>query len=272
MLLLKHQLTNDQTDDYYRDGFLSPIEVFTKQEAESVRAHFENFERHFGGIDKAAAYRADLHLLQNWAWSVVTDPRIVTPITQILGPNVLLWSTNWFIKEPGDQKIVSFHQDANYWGLEPYDVATAWVALSDASTETGPMNFLPGSHQESLYRHTNTFAENNLLSRGQEIDRTIDLDLCKLAPLKAGQMSLHHIRTIHSSGPNKSQDRRIGMVLRYCATHVYQTKGSDTAVLVAGRDDHGNFQLLDRPQQDFGEKESLMHQDATQKLAKIIMS
>ena len=133
------------------------------------------------------------------------------------------------------------------------------------------MNFRPGSHQESLYSHTNTFAENNLLSRGQEIDRTIDLDLCKLAPLKAGQMSLHHIRTIHSSGPNKSQDRRIGMVLRYCATHVYQTKGSDTAVLVAGRDDHGNFQLLDQPQQDFGEKETLIHQDATQKLAKIIM-
>ncbi len=269
---MEHQLSENQTADYRRDGFLSPIEVFTKREADTLRTHFENFENHFGGIDKAVTLRTDLHLLQNWAWSVITNPRIVIPITQILGPNILLWSTQWFIKEPGDQKVVSFHQDANYWGLEPHDVVTAWLALSDASDEAGPMNFVPGSHQEELYDHTNTFAENNLLSRGQEINRTIDINICKLAPLKAGQMSLHHVRTIHNSGPNNSKDRRIGMVLRYCATRVRQTKGSDTAVLVAGQDDHRNFQLLDKPQQDFGEKETKVHQDATQKLGKIIMS
>ena len=269
---MEHQLTKIQTADYLRDGFLSPIKVFTQREAASLRTNFENFEKHFGGIDKAATVRTDLHLLQNWAWSVITNPRIIMPVTQILGPNVLLWSTQWFIKEPGDQKVVSFHQDANYWGLEPHDVVTVWLALSDASVETGPMNFVPGSHQEELYVHTNTFAKNNLLSRGQEINRTIDINLCELAPLRAGEMSLHHIRTIHNSGPNDSKDRRIGMVLRYCATHVHQTKGSDTAVLVAGQDDHQNFQLLDRPQQDFGEKETKIHLDATQKLSKIIMS
>ena len=134
------------------------------------------------------------------------------------------------------------------------------------------MNFVRRSHHEELHGHTNTFAENNLLSRGQEINRTIDKNLCKLAPLRTGEMSLHHVRTIHSSGPNNSEDRRIGMVLRYCASHVRQTKGSDTAVLVAGQDDHQNFQLLNRPQQDFGEKESKVHEDAIQKLNKIIMS
>jgi len=269
---LQPQLTENQISDYQRDGFLSPIQVFNEQEVTSLRLHFENFENHFGGIDKAASFRTDLHLLQDWAWSVINDPRIVTPITQVLGPNVLLWSTQWFIKEPGDHKVVSFHQDANYWGLEPHDVASAWLALTDASIETGPMNFVPGSHLGELHSHTNTFAENNLLSRGQEINRSIDIDLCKIAPLKAGEMSLHHVRTIHNSGPNESKDRRIGMVLRYCATHVHQTKGSDTAVLVAGQDNHRNFQLLNRPQIDFGENETKIHQDATQKLGKIIMS
>ena len=269
---MSHHLTKNQIDDYHRDGFLSPIEVFNKEEVDSLRTHFERFENHYGGISAAASVRTDLHLLQNWAWSVINEPRIVAPITQILGPNVLLWSTQWFIKEPGDQKIVSFHQDANYWGLEPHDVATAWVALSDSSITTGPMKFVPGSHQGELYRHTNTFAENNLLSRGQEINRNVDINLCKLAPLKAGEMSLHHVRTIHGSDPNDSKDRRIGMVLRYCATHVYQTKGSDTAVLVAGQDDHHNFQLLNKPQQDFGKKETEAHRYATQRLSEIIMS
>tara|TARA_Y100001970_G_scaffold222660_1_gene273910 strand:- start:637 stop:1446 length:810 start_codon:yes stop_codon:yes gene_type:complete len=269
---LNYQLTENQIADYQRDGFLSPIQVFDEQEVTSLKLHFENFENHFGGIDKAASFRTDLHLLQDWAWSVINDPRIIKPITQVLGPNVLLWSTQWFIKEPGDRKVVSFHQDANYWGLEPHDITTAWLALTDASIETGPMNFVPGSHREELLDHTNTFAENNLLSRGQEINRNIDIKLCKLAPLKAGEMSMHHVRTIHNSGPNESKERRIGMVLRYCATHVHQTKGSDTAVLVAGQDEYRNFQLLNRPQIDFGENETKIHQDATQKLGKIIMS
>ncbi len=269
---MEYRLTENQIADYEQDGFLSPIQVFKKHEIASLRTHFENFENHFGGIDEAASVRTDLHLLQDWAWSVINDARIVIPITQILGPNVLLWSTQWFIKEPGDQKIVSFHQDANYWGLEPHDVATAWLALSDTSIETGPMNFVSGSHLEELYDHTNTFAENNLLSRCQEINLTININLCKLSPLKAGEMSIHHVRTIHNSGPNESKNRRIGMVLRYCATHVRQTKGSDTAVLVAGQDDHHNFQLLDRPKQDFGEKETKIHEDAIEKLGKIIMS
>ncbi len=269
---MENQLTENQISNYQTEGFLSPVKVFTNREVSSIRTHFENFEKHFGGINEAASFRTDLHLLQDWAWSVINDSRIVTPITQILGPNVLLWSTQWFIKEPRDQKVVSFHQDANYWGLEPHDVATAWLALTDASIETGPMNFVPGSHLEELHDHTNTFAENNLLSRGQEINRNIDIDLCKLAPLKAGEMSIHHVRTIHNSGPNESEERRIGMVLRYCATHVRQTKGSDTAVLVAGQDEHHNFQLLHRPERDFGEKETKIHQDAIKKLGKIIMS
>ena len=134
------------------------------------------------------------------------------------------------------------------------------------------MSFLPGSHQEELYAHTNTFAENNLLSRGQEVNRTIDESVCRSTPLDSGQFSIHHIRTIHGSGPNLSRDRRIGMVLRYCATNVCQTKGDDTAVLVAGVDDFGHFELLNRPNQDFGEKEIAIHKDAINKLGRIIMS
>ena len=269
---MKSHLTEEQLANYQRDGYLSPLTVYDQEETKRLRHEFENFERRFGGTKKAAPLRADLHLLQNWAWDVVTNPRIVRPITSILGPNVLLWSTNWFIKESGDSKIVSFHQDANYWGLEPHDVATAWLALSDAHEDSGPMSFVPGSHQEELYAHTNTFAENNLLSRGQEVNRTIDESACQSAPLDSGQISIHHIRAIHGSGPNLSKDRRIGMVLRYCATHVRQTKGDDTAILVSGSDDFGHFQLLEKPDRDFGEKETATHKDAVTKLGHIIMS
>ncbi len=269
---MQHSLDSDQQRTYDEHGFLSPLPVFTTAETAALRAQFEAFETRCGGREAASGKRTDLHLLQKWAWDVVTDRRIVDPIVSVLGPDVLLWSTNWFIKEPRDGKFVSVHQDASYWGLEPHDVATAWVALSDTSLATGPMNFIPGSHRHGLYEQENTYAEDNLLSRGQRVTANLDESQGELAPLAAGQMSIHHVRILHGSSPNETDDRRIGMVLRYCATHVKQTKGPDTAVLVAGEDRYGHFDLLPQPLEDFGAAETERHRDAVQKMGKIILN
>lgn len=268
---MAHSLNAQQRQDYDDNGFISPLPVFPAAEVAHLRAQFEAFEAGLGGKESAAAKRTDLHLIQQWAWDVVTDSRIIDPITSVLGPNVLLWSTNWFIKEARDKKFVSLHQDANYWGLEPHRVATAWIALSDASPATGPMRFIPGSHKHALYTQENTYAENNLLSRGQRVTADIDQNSAILAPLAAGQMSIHHVRVLHSSGANETEDRRIGMVLRYCATEVKQTKGPDTAILVAGQDHYGHFDLLPRPRDDLGRAESARHIDAVQRLQKILL-
>ena len=213
---MANTLTPRQIAKFTSDGYLSPLAVFSPEEARGLRDQFEAFENRFG--DEAVAKRTDLHLAQRWAWDVVTDSRIVSPLTSLLGPNILLWSINWFIKEPLDEKFVSMHQDANYWGLDPFNVITAWVALSDATEPTGPMRFLPGSHTRPLYEHDNTYHADNLLSRGQAIKAPLDESMVRAAPLRAGEMSLHHVGIVHGSGTNETSDRRIGMVLRYCAT------------------------------------------------------
>ena len=266
---MEFALTQTQAEQYSRDGYLSPLNIFSEIEVRSFRAEFERFERIHG--DRAAALRTDLHLLEKWAWQTVTDRRVIDPVVSVLGENVLLWSMNWFIKEAHDGKHVSLHQDANYWGLEPHDICTAWIAVSDAVPATGPMHFLPGSHRGELFAHENTFAQDNLLTRGQVAQTDVNDDDTKLAPLKAGQMSLHHVRILHGSGVNLSSDRRIGMVLRFCATHVRQTKGADTAVLVNGVDGYGNFDLLPQPLVDNGEQEQIRHQDAVHKMSRLIM-
>lgn len=255
------QLGADAVERFNAQGYYSPVRVYDESETAELRRQLEAVETRFGPA-KARSYITDMHLIASWAWDVVHDPRIVEPIASVLGPNVLLWSLNWFIKEPQDQKFVSYHQDATYWGLEPHDVVTAWVALSDASEATGPMKFVPGSHREEVRYHEDTFGENNLLSRGQVIAGEIDEANVALAPLNAGEMSLHHVRLIHGSTPNQTDDRRIGMVLRYCATHVTQTKLRDTAVLVRGEDEHGNFDLLPRPKVEFGDEELARQKDA----------
>ena len=264
-------LTKEHIAHFGRDGFLTPVAVFDQNEVDELRRQFEAFEDRLGP-EQALARRTDLHLLQRWAWDVVQDPRIVEPVTQLLGPNVLLWSLNWFIKEPNDGKYVSFHQDATYWGLHPHDVVSAWVALSDASMETGPMRFVPGSHQWELLDHEDTFQADNLLSRGQQIVSEFDASNAVSAPLRAGEMSLHHVRLVHGSNPNRTGDRRIGLVLRYASTRVKQTKLRDTAVLVAGADDFGHFDLLGPPQVDFGSDELARQTDALQRMQRALHS
>lgn len=263
-------LTDDQIEAFHQNGYHTPHRVFTEKETTDFRLKLEALDTLVG--DKAVSMRTDMHLIQKWAWDVVHDPRIVDPVSDVLGPDVLLWSLNWFIKEPRDGKFVTYHQDATYWGLEPHNVVTAWVALSDASSSTGPMKFIPGSHRDEVYEHLDTFGEDNLLSRGQVIQTDIDEADAVASPLQPGEMSLHHVRLIHGSEPNQTDDRRIGMVLRYCATNVRQTKLRDTAVLVKGRDDFHHFDLLSGPLRDMGEKEISRQKDALRRMHRALHS
>lgn len=242
-----YHLSDANRHAFERDGFISPVPCFTPEETAELRAKLEAIEA------QSLSGRFGLHITTGWAWDLVHDPRIVDPLTDVLGPNVLLWSIDWFIKEPG-ATYVSYHQDATYWGLEPHNVVTAWVALSDAGPATGPMKFLPGTHTGPILDQEDTFAEGNMLSRGQKITAALDESNAVLAPLAPGEMSLHHVRVIHASEPNTTNDRRIGMVLRYCATDVRQTKvDGDLAVLVAGVDEYGHFGMIERPAEDMGE-------------------
>jgi ectoine hydroxylase-related dioxygenase (phytanoyl-CoA dioxygenase family) len=120
--------------------------------------------------------------------------------------------------------------------------------------------------------HTDTFEDQNLLSRGQAIEQDISDDDTVLAPLKVGEMSLHHVRLIHGSEPNLTHDRRIGMVLRYCATRVKQTKLRDTAVLVHGLDAYDHFDLLPAPEIDAGDAERQRQKDALQRMQRALHS
>lgn len=68
-------LTKQQVDDFSQQGFVTPVTVFSEIETRQMRNRLEQFERDFA--DQAAGMRTDLHLLEQWAWDVVHDPRIL---------------------------------------------------------------------------------------------------------------------------------------------------------------------------------------------------
>lgn len=233
-------LNQSQAGRYRTDGVLHPVRVMSEDAARAVRAEIEALETDHaagaGGHGLDQFFRVNGQLVIPLLARIARTPAILDAVETLLGENLLVWSVELFIKEPGDGNFVSWHQDITYWGMGDTDEeVTAWLALSDVSIEAGCMRFVPGSHRGGIVKHDDTFRASNLLSRGQEIGG-IDESSAVPGPLKPGEMSLHHGRCFHASAPNRSGDRRIGCAIRYVTPEVRQGLHRDFAMLVRGRD------------------------------------
>ncbi len=251
-------LPRESVEQYRRDGFLFPIRVLSPAEARQYRARLEAVEREQGGPLRGEL-RHKSHLLFTWLDTLVRHPAILDAVEELIGPDILCWGSSFFIKEARDSAFVSWHQDATYWGLSEPDVVTAWVAFSESSIESGAMRMVPGTHREQV-AHRDTFAADNLLSRGQEI--MVDVDEARAVDivLHPGEMSLHHVRMFHGSPPNRSDDRRIGYAIRYIPTRIRQVAGErDSASLVRGVDRYGHFDPEEPPAWDLAPEAVARH-------------
>jgi non-haem Fe2+, alpha-ketoglutarate-dependent halogenase len=262
-------LTPEAVAKYERDGFYYPIRVMSEADARALRKHLETHEASAGGPLKGSL-RHKSHLLFTWLWDLVHHPKVLDAVEDVLGPNLLCWSSSFFIKEARDPGYVSWHQDATYWGLSSPDVITAWIALSPSTIEAGAMRVVPGS-QASQVGHRDTFNQHNMLTRGQEVMVDVDGKDAVDLVLRPGEMSLHHVRIIHGSEPNRSDDRRIGFAVRYIPTSVRQIAGPrDSATLVRGTDTYNNFDHEPRPEHDMSAAALALHQSITERQAQIL--
>jgi non-heme Fe2+,alpha-ketoglutarate-dependent halogenase len=246
------------------------VDIMPPEQAAALRARLEAFEAR-EGKPLAGNMRHKAHLLFTWLNELIHHPRILDAVEDVLGPDLLCWSTTFFIKEARDPGFVSWHQDATYWGLSTPDVITAWVALSPATLESGAMKMLPGSHG-TQHAHRETWDPKNLLSRGQEVMVDVDGKGAVDIVLQPGQASLHHVLMVHGSEPNHSADRRIGFAIRYIPTHVHQTVAGprDSATLVRGTDRFGHFDPEPAPDADLSERAWAAHRDAAERSAAIL--
>ncbi|MEM6480447.1 MAG: phytanoyl-CoA dioxygenase family protein [Pseudomonadota bacterium] len=248
--LTEGRLSEAQTAQYWRDGYLFPVPVMDAAEAATHRSELEVMEAEYKDwkarglpLPLATYKRINSHCVVPLAHQIAADPRVLDVIEGILGPDLLIWSVEFFIKEAKSKSIVSMHQDLTYWGFGAVDhLLTAWIALSPATQSSGCMNFVNGSHKNPILPHNDTSDADNLLSRGQEIQVDVADEDRVYAELQPGQMSLHHGLMIHGSGPNVSEDRRIAVAIRYCTPQIAQEVATkDYAILARGADRTGNF-------------------------------
>ncbi len=240
-------LTKSQIEQYYDEGFISPVRVISEQEAYLIKQELEMVEAEFPEEINSES-RNNLHLSFAFLDALAHNEIIVDAMEDLIGPNISLWASVMFIKEPSSKHYVSWHQDATYMGLDSLNFPTPWVALSPSNKETGCMTMIAGSHKTKIQEHEDTFAENNILTRGQviqNVDKSKAVDLI----LEPGEMSIHHGAVIHGSQPNNSTHRRIGFSLQsYMPPNIKQIVGRNIWTHVRGkkREDEDGI-LLDRP-------------------------
>ncbi|MGX5806029.1 phytanoyl-CoA dioxygenase family protein [Bradyrhizobium sp. Arg314] len=243
-------LSEEQVEQYRRDGYVCPIRALTTEEAEDFRTRMDALEA--SEPDLWSRSKIKPHLMMTWFNELIRHPKVLDAVEDVLGPDILAWATGHFDKKPRAPGFVSWHQDATYWGLSEPTVVTAWVALTPSRRENGCMRVIPGSHKVGQLPHRDTVNKDNLLSRGQDVEVDVNEEDAVDLALQPGEISLHHTMLIHGSEPNHSDMRRLGIAIRYVAAHVKQTAGfKDSATLVRGTDKHGNFLAEPRPTKDF---------------------
>jgi len=257
-------LSAAQVEAYRRDGFLLPVRAMDAAAARRYRGDLEAFEARLGKklTDAGRKYRSRTYLLFKWANELVRHPAILDAVEDVIGPDILVFTTTWFIKEPGapTPTIAGWHQDATHFGLEPNDQhVTAWLALSDASLESGCMEFVPASQKRGQIRHDYGLGA-SVNDAGQWIERPGDVASAVECRLQPGEFSLHNTLVLHRSGPNRGKDRRIGIGISYIPTSVRHTGTiRHTAHLVRGVDRYGHFDLDPAPAADFDEAAQATH-------------
>lgn len=243
-------LTQEQIAAYNRDGYVKGLRVFSAAEITEQRRYFDDLLAKVIAKGGNSYSISTAHLSYGKVYDLLTHPRIVAYVKDILGDNVVGWGSHYFCKMPHDGKRVSWHQDASFWPMTPSKTVTVWLAIDDADVENACMRFVPGSHHYGhLTYHLSEETENNVLN--QTVDNADQFGEPVDDVLQAGEISLHSDLLLHGSEANASDRRRCGLTLRYCATDVraymdWNAKG----VIVSGSDPSGHWANPSRPVND----------------------
>jgi non-haem Fe2+, alpha-ketoglutarate-dependent halogenase len=244
------RLTREQIDQYNSEGYLKGVRIFSSEEMADHRLYFDRLLAQVLAQGGTSYSISTAHMKYGKVYDLLTHPRIVACVRDILGENVVAWGSHYFCKMPRDGKVVHWHQDASYWPLSPSKTVTVWLAIDDADVENACMRYIPGSQRYGhlTYRLTEDSEDavlNQAVENAEEFGRPIYVEL------KAGEISMHSDLLLHASAANQSDRRRCGLTLRYCAADVragldWNLKG----ILVSGEDPSGHWANAPRPEND----------------------
>jgi non-haem Fe2+, alpha-ketoglutarate-dependent halogenase len=259
-------LSQGQVDSYRYNGFLFPVPALTPDEVATCLAGLQRLELALGSpvAEADVKWRSHAYAHSPWFNTLIRHKRILDAIEDVIGPNILVWTSTFFIKEPHSPTFAAWHQDGTYFGLEPKEQVCAWVALTDASEQAGCMEQLSSRGAPRQYNHAALGLANSINRAGQTIMEAFDQSNPVAMALRAGEFSLHHELAVHRSAPNHASHRRVGIGLNYIPTHVrVDSPVRCKAMLVRGEDRYGHFDLIDPPSAERDAAALAVHQQVS---------
>ena len=240
-------------EDFQQNGFIDGINVLPMDKTEYYTKKCEAFinsYRFHPSFSEWTYYRTELVL--KWIAELASEESLLDVIEELIGPDILLWNAFLPVKPPLSDAYFGWHQDATYWPVTPTEqIVSAWVALSQVNQLSGGMQMVRGSHLLGALPHETTYDDSSMLKRGQQITTTIDEDEVFGIDLKPGQASIHHTLTLHCSGPNRSDEWRLGVGLNYASSEVGPIPGyEDSAMPLRGKVENSKFKFTEPPQSD----------------------
>ncbi|WP_428269652.1 phytanoyl-CoA dioxygenase family protein [Haliangium sp.] len=207
-----------QIDVYTRDGFVRCGRVFDDAEMDVVRAGIERvIENRPAGT--APEQIMNLHFDDAWLLELAAHPRILDAVESILGPELSLFTTRILSKSAGVGHPIPWHQDSNYWPLEPLRVVSFWLAIDDVDRDNGTMEVVPGSHTRGNLPTTTVETEDDRDFFLHIPEHAIDVARALPVEIEAGEATLHDAFLVHRSIPNLSSRRRCVFIARYVPGH-----------------------------------------------------
>jgi hypothetical protein len=244
-------LSREQVERYHHDGYLYPFPALSAAELAECNAGLARYEDWLGGPVNQAdrRWRSASYVVLPWVDALTRHSRILDVVEDLIGPDILVYTATWFIKEAESPTFAAWHQDATYFGLDPHEHVTAWVALSDAGAEAGCMEVVSSAGRPRQLRHAALGLKDSINGGGQAIVARFFEGGGEMMALEAGSFSLHHTLCRHRSAPNRAAHRRVGLGISYIPAHCRVTGSVRMcARLVRGRDTGGNFDLIPPPE------------------------
>jgi len=258
-------LTAEQVTKYRYDGYLYPVPALSPDEVAEYNADLARYEEWLGKPVNQGdwRWRSAAYVFLPWLDRLVRHPSILDAVESLIGPDILVFTSTFFIKEANSPTFAAWHQDATYFGIEPYEHVTAWVALSDATEEAGCMEVVPSRARPQQMHHAALGLKDSINGGGQAIIEDFDQGDGEMMALPAGSFSLHHTLCRHRSAPNRAAHRRVGIGISYIPAHCRLTGTVRMcAPLVRGRDSGGHFDLLPPPEGEFHPAALARHEEA----------
>lgn len=241
-------LSLEQINRYNERGYLMPFQALDENESDDLRTFFDNVLAQAEAAGRNSYSVSTAHLRHGRIYDLMSHPRILGPVADLLGPNVVAWGAHFFCKLPRDGKRVGWHQDAAYWPITPTRTVTAWLAIDQASPENANMRFLPRTHLRGALPYQRSRDESEVLNLLVPEAETYGDDPVDVT-LTPGHFSLHSDLLLHGSEANDSDKRRCGLTLRYAAAQVRAHYGwHQKGILVQGQDLDNHWVNQPRPE------------------------